>query len=168
MKNKKYINVSQRPYWPFTLNKDYNYWYQLSSPKTEQLEHVYSWVIDTIMFSTWSLELKFLPSENIHNGSIHYWKFGRTKKKSLTLCFKDMYIKIMHGSGWLLFTIDWAIVISRACRPQPHGPRPQHPCHRQIKAIISHHRRCFPRFGDLSILDRSMLWIFRRQKLQYI
>ena len=65
-------------------------------------------------------------------------------------------------------TIDRAIAICRARRPRPHGPRPQHPCHWQIKAIISHHRRCFPRFGDLSILDRSMLWIFRRQKLQYI
>ena len=38
-------------------------------------------------------------------------------------------------------TIDRAIAICRARRPQPHGPQPQHPCHRQIKAIISRHRR---------------------------
>ena len=65
-------------------------------------------------------------------------------------------------------TIDRTWVIYRARRPRPHGPQPQHPCHRQIKAIISRHRRCFPRFGDISILDRPMLEIFRRQKLQYI
>ena len=28
-------------------------------------------------------------------------------------------------------TIDWAIAICYARRPQPHGRRPQHPCHRQ-------------------------------------
>ena len=64
-------------------------------------------------------------------------------------------------------TIDRAMAICRARRPRPHGPRPRHPCHRQIKAIISRHRRCFPRFGDISILDRPMIEIFRRQKLQY-
>ena len=55
-----------------------------------------------------------------------------------------------HNKG---VTIDRAIAICRARRPQPHGRRPQHPCHRQIKAIISHHRKCFPRVGNLSILD---------------
>ena len=46
------------------------------------------------------------------------------------------------------------------------GPGPQTmtlALHRQIKAIISRHRRCFLRFGDLSILDPPMLEIFRRQ-----
>ena len=70
-----------------------------------------------------------------------------------------------HNKG---VTIDWVIAICRARRPRPHGPWPQHPCHRQIKAIISRHHRCFPCFGDISILDRPMLEIFRRQKLQYI
>ena len=64
-------------------------------------------------------------------------------------------------------TIDQAIAICQACRPRPHGPQPYHPCHRQIKAIISHHWRRFPCFGDLSVLDRPMLEIFRRQKLYY-
>ena len=70
-----------------------------------------------------------------------------------------------HNKG---VTSDWAIAICRARKPRFHGPQPQHPCHRQIKAIICRHRRCFPRFGDISILDRPMLEIFRRQKLQYI
>ena len=61
-----------------------------------------------------------------------------------------------------------AIAICRARRPRSHGRQPQHPCHRQIKTIISRYRRCFPRFGDHSILDRPMLEIFWRQKLQYI
>ena len=56
-----------------------------------------------------------------------------------------------HNKG---VTIDQAIAISRARRPHPpHGPRPQHPCHRQIKAIISRHLRCFPHFEDISILN---------------
>ena len=71
----------------------------------------------------------------------------------------------VHNKG---VTIDRAIAICRAHKPRPHGPQPQHPCHRQIKAIISRHRRCFPHFGDLSILGRPMLEIFRRQKLQFI
>ena len=45
------------------------------------------------------------------------------------------------------------LAICHARRPRPHGPRSHHPCHQQIKAIISRHRRCFPRFGDLSLLD---------------
>ena len=64
-------------------------------------------------------------------------------------------------------TIDLTMAICRARRRRPHGPRPRHPCYRQIKAIISRYRRCFPRFGDISILDRPMIEIFRRQKLQY-
>ena len=67
-----------------------------------------------------------------------------------------------HNKG---VTIDQAIAICRARRPRPHGPQPQHPCHRQIKAIISRHHRCFPCFRDLSILDRPMLEIFRKKKL---
>ena len=64
-------------------------------------------------------------------------------------------------------TTNQAIAICHAHkpRPKPHEPQPQHPCHRQIKAIISCHRRCFPHFEDLSILDRPMPEIFRRQKL---
>ena len=77
----------------------------------------------------------------------------------------QMGSKPRHNKG---VTIDRAIAICRACRPRPHGPRPRHPCHRQIKATISRHRRCFPCFGDISILDRPMLEIFRSQKLQYI
>ena len=64
-------------------------------------------------------------------------------------------------NGWQ----DQAIAIFRAPRPRPHGPRPCHPYHRQIKAIISRHRRCFPCIGDLSILDWTMIGIFWRQKL---
>ena len=67
-----------------------------------------------------------------------------------------------HNKG---VTIDRAIVISRAPRPRPHGPQRQHSCHQQIKAVISHHRRCCPRFKDLSILDRPMLDSIRRKKL---
>ena len=44
--------------------------------------------------------------------------------------------------------IDRATAICSACWPSPHAARPQHPCHRQIRAIISLHRRCFPCFGD--------------------
>ena len=73
--------------------------------------------------------------------------------------------RLGHNKG---VTIDRAVAICRAHRPRPYGPGPQHPCHRQIKAIISRHRGCFPRFGDISILVRPMLVIFRRQKLQYI
>ena len=76
----------------------------------------------------------------------------------------QMGSKLGHNEG---VTIDRAIAICRARRPRSHGPRPRNPCHRQIKAIISRHRRCFPHFGDISILDRPMLEIFRRQKLQY-
>ena len=63
--------------------------------------------------------------------------------------------------------IDRAIAICRARRPRPrpHGPRPHHPCHWQIKAIISHYRRWFRCFGDLSILNRPILEIFRRKKM---
>ena len=70
--------------------------------------------------------------------------------------------RLGHKKGVI---IDRAIAICHARKPRPHGPRPQHPCHRQIKAIISHHRRCFPHYGDISILDQPMLEIFRRQKL---
>ena len=49
-----------------------------------------------------------------------------------------------------------------------HGLQSHHPCHRQIKAIISRHCRCLPHFGDLSILDRFRLKIFQSKKLQYI
>ena len=69
-----------------------------------------------------------------------------------------------HSKG---VTIDWAIEICRASRPWPHEPRLQHPCDRHIKAIPPHNR-CFPRFKDLSILDRPKLEIFRKQKLQLI
>ena len=62
-------------------------------------------------------------------------------------------------------TIDRAIAICRACKPLTHGPRPYHLCHRHIKAIISSHRKCFPRCKNLSILHRPMLEIFRRQML---
>ena len=55
-----------------------------------------------------------------------------------------------HNKG---VTIDRAIAICCARRPRPPGPLSQHPCHRQIKAIISRPRRCFPRFEDISILD---------------
>ena len=65
-----------------------------------------------------------------------------------------------HNKG---VTIYRAIAICCAHRPRPHGPRPQHPCHQQIKATISRHRRCFPRFGDLSILDRPMLKSFEEK-----
>ena len=58
-----------------------------------------------------------------------------------------------------------AIAIFCAHRPRPHRPQPHHRCYRQIKATISRHRKCFPHFGDLSILDRLMLEIFRKQKL---
>ena len=70
-----------------------------------------------------------------------------------------------HNKG---VTIGQAMAIRWARRPRPHGPQPHHPCYRQIKAIISCHRRCFPCFRDLSILDRPMLEIFRRQKLWHI
>ena len=50
-------------------------------------------------------------------------------------------------------TIDWAIAIYCACRPQPSEPRSHHPSHQHIKTITSHHHRCFPRFGDLSNLN---------------
>ena len=63
---------------------------------------------------------------------------------------KQMGPRLGHKKG---VTIDRAIAICRARRSRPHGPRPQHPCHRQIKAIISRPRRCFPRFEDISILD---------------
>ena len=69
-------------------------------------------------------------------------------------------------------------------RPWPHEPDTQFVVHigpgpkdhnlttrvidRHIKAIISCHRRCFPRFGDLSFLDSPMREIFQIQKLQYI
>ena len=41
-------------------------------------------------------------------------------------------------------TIDRATAICHARGSRPHGPQPRHPCHRQIKAIIFRHRRCFP------------------------
>ena len=50
-------------------------------------------------------------------------------------------------------TINRAIVICRARRLQSHGPLPLHPCHRQLKAIISPHRKHFPRF------ETSPFWI---------
>ena len=58
-----------------------------------------------------------------------------------------------HNKG---VTIDRAIEICHTRRRRPHGPQPQLPC----QATISRHRRCFPQFGDLSILDRPMLEIF--------
>ena len=70
-----------------------------------------------------------------------------------------------HNKG---VTIGRAIAICRARRPWPHGPQSHHPCHWSIKVFISSHRRCFPCFGDLSILDWSMLEILQKQKLQYI
>ena len=42
-----------------------------------------------------------------------------------------------HNKG---VTIDRAIAICRARRPRSHRPRPQHPCDRQIKTIISRYR----------------------------
>ena len=60
-------------------------------------------------------------------------------------------------------TIDWAIAICPARRPRPHGPWSHYPCHRHIKVIISCHRRCFPCFGDLSILDWPTLEIFQEK-----
>ena len=70
-----------------------------------------------------------------------------------------------HNKG---VTINRAIAICCTCRPRPHGPQSHQPCHWQIKAVIPQHCRCFPRFGDLSILDRPTLEIFWRQKLQWI
>ena len=61
--------------------------------------------------------------------------------------------------------IDRATAICSACWPSPHAARPQHPCHRQIRAIISLHRRCFPCFGEFFILDQPMLETFRRPNL---
>ena len=49
-------------------------------------------------------------------------------------------------------TIDQEIAIYGARRPRPYGPRPQHPCHRSASVT----------------LQRPMLEIIRRQKLQYI
>jgi hypothetical protein len=63
-------------------------------------------------------------------------------------------------------SIGQAIGMCRAHKPRAKGPMPRHPCHRQIKAIITKHQRCPPRLGDLSIQERPMLEIFRRQKLQ--
>ena len=69
-------------------------------------------------------------------------------------------------------------------RPWPHGPDRKFVVHigpgpkdhnlttslidRHTKAIISCHRRRFPRFGDLFFVDSPMLEIFQIQKLQYI
>ena len=77
----------------------------------------------------------------------------------------QMGSRLGHTKG---VTIDRAIAICHARKPWPHVPRPPHPYHRPIKAIISRDHRCFPRFRELSIMDRPMLDIFRRQKSEYI
>ena len=55
-----------------------------------------------------------------------------------------------------------------SCRSCPSRPWLHHTCHSQIKAIITPYQSCFPCFGDFSILDWSMLKIFRRPKFQSI
>ena len=52
-----------------------------------------------------------------------------------------------HNKG---VTIDWAITIFHAYRPLPHGPQSHHPCHRQIKTIISHHHTQRPLHSGLT------------------
>ena len=54
-------------------------------------------------------------------------------------------------------------ILEYQCRPWPYRPRSHHSRHQQIKAIISHRRRCFPCFRNVSILDWPMLEIFWRK-----
>ena len=44
------------------------------------------------------------------------------------VCKKCVFIVGHLRTKWY-FGVDRAIAICHACRPQPHGPRPQHPCH---------------------------------------
>ena len=59
-------------------------------------------------------------------------------------------------------TIDWSTTIFHACGLRSCGPQSHHPCHWQIKSIISHHHECFPQFGSIFVLDRV---IFQRPQL---
>ena len=65
-------------------------------------------------------------------------------------------------------TLDQALEIFHACNPWPHEPPSHHRGHQQTKAANARHCRCFPRFGDLSVIDWPMLEIFWRWKLQCI
>ena len=66
-------------------------------------------------------------------------------------------------------TIDQIIANFRVCQPWPFGPWACHPCRLQIKIIITWYQRCFPCFGNHSILDWPMLVIFQIRKfLSYV
>ena len=78
---------------------------------------------------------------------------------------KEMGSRPGHCKG---VPIDQEIRFFHARRSVPCGPQFYHPCHCQTKATISHHHRCVPHYGDLPILDWTMLEIFQRQKLEYI
>ena len=71
--------------------------------------------------------------------------------------------KLKHTKKKIIASLDLYLCRCRLCSPPSH-----HPCHWQIKAIISRHCRCLPCLGDLCTLELPMLEIFWRQKVQYI
>ena len=113
----------------------------------------------------WSLKTR------VTNDNPQQRKFA-TSFISITLCHATSQSRTtkVGAQPWQLksVTIDQAIAMCRAHRPQPSKPWPHHPYQWKIKAIITKQRRgCMAYFKDLSNLEQSMLG-FLRQKFQTI
>ena len=81
------------------------------------------------------------------------WVYRNLMLQNIGGWYMRLWIQASHMTLVILFEF---VFVS-------HEPQSHHPCHRHIKAIISHHHKCFPCFGDLSFLYWRMLRIFRRK-----